>query len=134
MENSVRAVTSSTTNEQWTRAQNQHVRKGNSGYLDAGGDEREGVVSRRPVRGSRIYLTHFQARRLITITLFVIITMKEPHRLPPRGLRVRLSHRFFFRVVLQKSTPLVMVKDTLTDLWESCLLQNDFKNTLCEIR
>ena len=26
-----------------------------------------------------------------------------------------------------------MVKDTLTDLWVSCIAQNNFQNTLCEI-
>ena len=46
------------------------------------------------------------------------------------------------KVVLQKSIPTqirqlifiwVTVKDKLTNLWGSWLLQNDFRNTLCEI-
>jgi len=48
-----------------------------------------------------------------------------------------------FKVVVQTSIPtqsvnlfflLVTVKDELTDLWGCRLVQNDFKNTLCEIR
>ena len=34
---------------------------------------------------------------------------------------------------LVRAHPAERVKDKLTDLWGSWLLQNDFKNTLCEI-
>ena len=54
-----------------------------------------------------------------------------------------ISHEVFLKSFRKSHFPhksvnlffiLVMVKDKLTDLWGSRLLQNDFKHTLCKIR
>ena len=53
-----------------------------------------------------------------------------------------ISHKVFFKSVCESQFPnksvnlfciSVIVKDKLTDLWGGCLLQNDFKSTLCEV-
>ena len=54
-----------------------------------------------------------------------------------------MSHKVFSRSFYKSPFPqkfvdlffaLVIVKDNLTEFVGSCLLQNDFKTTLCEIR